>query len=102
MNEDHFVVQNGQMYQMKNKEKTQLKDKYVLQNGSILYPDGNLQIRDGKRLQLRDGECMDMQGNRYDSQDRFRDRMEKRNMDRMERDKIRENNTQENRNPKQK
>ena len=76
MSEDHFVVQKGQMYQMKNKEKTQLKDKYVLQNGSILYPDGNLQIRDGKRLQLRDGECMDMQGNRYDSQDSFRDRME--------------------------
>jgi len=83
MGQEHLMFQGGQMYRIRNQEKTQLNESMILKDGTKVNPDGNIQLKDQKQQRLRDGECLDMQGNRYENQDRFRDGMEKQERERM-------------------
>jgi hypothetical protein len=58
----------GQMFRVRNQEKIQLQEKLALQNGDVVNPDGNCQLKNGKQLRLKEGECLDMNGNRYENQ----------------------------------
>jgi len=84
MNEPHFMYQNGKMYRIENQAQSQLRQRWMLDDGTVVNPDGSLQMQNGKRDQLRNGECLDWEGRRYENQDRFRERMEQRVRDRMQ------------------
>jgi hypothetical protein len=81
------MMQNGQMYRIQNQERTQLQQQLALQDGSVVLPDGSVKKQDRERLRLKDGECLDMEGNRYENQERWQEKMEQRGADRMEREK---------------
>lgn len=72
--QEHLVYQNGQMYRFRNNEQEQVQEQVRLGNGIVVNPDGTYQNRNGKQLRLRDGECLDMEGKKYMSQQRFRER----------------------------
>lgn len=66
--EDHFMYMDGKMYQVKQGVRSEVKSQLRLENGMVVDPDGHYQIKDRERLQLRDGECLDLSGNRYQNQ----------------------------------
>jgi hypothetical protein len=90
MAQEHLMLQDGQMYRIQNQERTQLQEQLALQNGSVVMPDGSVKKQDREQLRLKDGECLDMEGNRYENQERWREKMEQRGMDRMDREKGKE------------
>ena len=77
------MMQNGQVFRIQNQERNQLREQMTLPNGTVVNPDGTVQSRDRKQFQLRDGECLDMEGRRYATQERFREKMEQRHMERL-------------------
>ena len=85
MAQEHLVLQNGQMYRVQNQQKSQLQEQLTLPNGTLVTPNGSVQAKEKKRFQLKDGECLDMEGKRYETQERFREKMEQRNIERMNR-----------------
>lgn len=76
MAQEHYVYQNGEMLQIRDQQQTRLQERLSLNNGAIVNPDGSYQLKNGTRLQLRDGECLDPDGNKYQNQQRFREKME--------------------------
>jgi hypothetical protein len=88
--QEHLMFQSGQMFRVQNQQKIQLMERLTLQNGTVVNPNGSVQLKDRKQLQLKDGECLDMDGKRYETQDRFRDKMVQRNMDRMDKERGKE------------
>lgn len=84
MAEPHFAYQNGQVIQTQNQMQTQLRSSWKLNNGTIVNPDGTYQNKNGKREQLRNGEYLDWDGQRYENQERFRERMQQRLQDKNE------------------
>ena len=68
----------------------------TLRNGTTVNPDGSVQLKNKKQLRLKDGECLDMDGNRYETRERFREKMEQR-MNRMDREKMKQENTRKGR-----
>ena len=91
MGEPHFVFQNGQMYRSQNQLHLQMREQLTLDNGILINPDGSYQLKNGRKEALREGQYLDREGKRYESRDRFREKMELRVRDRkdmMEREKI--------------
>lgn len=86
--QEHLMMQDGKMYQIKDQEQIQLQEQFKLKNGGIVNPDGSFQLQNQKQMRLKNGECLDMEGKRYESQDRFRDKMMKRNMDRSDKENM--------------
>ena len=69
--EDHFMFEDGKMYQVKQGVRSEVKSQVRMENGLVVDPDGHYQMKDRERLQLRDGECLDRLGNRYQNQMMF-------------------------------
>ncbi|MGC8749779.1 DUF6799 domain-containing protein [Hydrotalea sp.] len=72
--EDHLMMRDGKLYQVKNGEMLQLREQLRLKNGATIEPNGMYQLANQEKYQLRNGECMDMDGNRYLNQNRFNQR----------------------------
>lgn len=83
MAEPHLLFQNGILYRSQNQVQAQVHERMQLQNGATVNPDGSYMLK-GKKTQLKNGECLDMDGKRYETRDRFREKMELRVRDRME------------------
>lgn len=89
---DHLLLKDGRLYEVKQQTQTQaqtetmLQARVTLKNGTVVNLDGSYQLRNGDRLQLRNGECLNMDGEKFKSQDRFRDRMrvKEKQMDRVQ------------------
>lgn len=84
MAEPHFLFQDGKLYRTGNQARLQVQDQWKLQNGTIVNPDGSYQLKNGKKEQMRNGELLDQEGRKYESRERFREKMEFRVRDRME------------------
>ncbi|HEX8041461.1 MAG TPA: DUF6799 domain-containing protein [Chryseosolibacter sp.] len=48
----------------------------TLLDGTVVNADGTHRTADGDRLRLRDGECMDLDGNKYASEEQFRQQLQ--------------------------
>lgn len=72
--EDHLMLLDGTLYQMKQGTRTQVREQVKLNNGVTVNPDGSYQLQNQNKHQLRHGECLDMDGNRYLNQNRFNNR----------------------------
>jgi len=75
MSQDHLMYQGGQMYRIRNQEKSQLNEAMTLQNGTKV----NLMEYSNEGSEATAAERWRMSwhaGNRYENQDRFRDGME--------------------------
>lgn len=84
MAEPHFFYQNGAVYRNQNQMQSQIRETWKLQDGTVVNPDGTLQLNNGTKSKMRNGEFLDWEGKRYENRDRFRERMESRVRDRME------------------
>lgn len=71
---EHILLKDGIAYKVQDQIQTRLQTQLVLQNGTTVNPDGTCQLQNGKRLRLKDGQCLDMNGNKYRSQDRLREK----------------------------
>ena len=83
MAQQHLMMQDGQMYQLQNQEKTKLNQQLRLKNGMTINPDGSGAKKNGKQFRLQNGECLDMDGNRYENQERYMEKMEMHNREKM-------------------
>lgn len=72
---EHFMLQDGQMYQVRNGERLQLQSQMKLKNGTAINPDGSYQLKNGKQLRFKNGECMGIDGKRYKTQSKYMTRM---------------------------
>ena len=77
-NGKYFMMQRGRLYQMKNQQMQPVDSKIQCRNGATLNPDGSYHLKNGRRQQLRDGQCVDPDGNLYQSQQRYHDKMMRR------------------------
>ncbi len=68
MNQEYFIQDNGEMYQVLNQERSRLTQRFQLANGVAINPDGTFTIRNKMQRRLADGECLDGEGNRYQTQ----------------------------------
>lgn len=71
--EDHFMFQNGKLYQMKQGVRTEIQNQVKLSDGTLINPDGTYE-KEGRQLRLGEGECIDMNGNHYKSRMMFNKR----------------------------
>lgn len=72
--QEHIVYRNGQLYRVRHNEQVPVNEELALANGVTVYPDGTYQKGKQKRV-LLSGECLDMDGKRYATQERFREKM---------------------------
>jgi len=72
----HLMLKDGKVYQVHDQDMIQLREQLRLENGCIVNPDGSYQLQNKKQLKLKNGECLDMQGNRYKTQQEFRQQMQ--------------------------
>jgi hypothetical protein len=97
---EHLMMMDGEMYQVGVNKQEKVKEPLKLHNGMMINPDGSLMMKDQKMERMKNGECMDMEGNRYESKERFHEKMEHRMKDRIHMDKDREKNKPEMHNKK--
>lgn len=79
-NQEHFIYQNGQMYQFMNWEQTPLRQRLTLENGLVVSPDGTYRLKNRRQQKLGDGECLDPDGNRYASHEQLHQQLQQRFM----------------------
>lgn len=72
--EDHLMLLDGKLYLVEDGERTLVQSQLKLRNGGVANPDGSYQLQNQDRMKLRNGECLDMDGNRYQSQQRYNQR----------------------------
>ncbi|MGV3528357.1 MAG: DUF6799 domain-containing protein [Flavisolibacter sp.] len=72
--EDHLMLLDGKLYLVEDGDRTLVQSQLKLRNGGVANPDGSYQLQNQDRMQLRNGECLDMDGNRYQSQQRYNQR----------------------------
>jgi hypothetical protein len=75
MNREHYVYQDGQLYRVQNQERIHLREPVKLQSGLVIHTDGTYRNRDQVQARLLNGECLDPEGNKYQSQEQFRQQM---------------------------
>lgn len=71
--EDHVMMMNGKLYQMKEGIRTEVSSPIKLNDGTMLNTDGTYE-RDGVKHKLSEGECLDMNGYRYKNKTMFNKR----------------------------
>lgn len=76
-NGEYLVVEEGKAYKVQNKEKIQLKEKYMFKNGTAVNPDGKLEMKNGKKIQLKEGQVVDIEGNKYKNQHKYQTKRER-------------------------
>ncbi|MEO9644468.1 DUF6799 domain-containing protein [Ekhidna sp.] len=80
---EHVMFQDGQMYQIRNGERIQLKSQLKLKNGMSINPDGTYRNKAGKMFQFKDGQCMDLDGKKYRNKNTYMNRMNRMDKKRM-------------------
>lgn len=78
-NRTHFILMDGQVFQVRNQSQNQLQQKLNIGNGVTVNPNGTYQTRDRKQLQLLDGECLNMDGKLFKNAKVHRKMMIKKN-----------------------
>ncbi len=76
-----FLFVDGDMVQLADNEQVRLEEPIILQDCTVLNPDGSFQTMDGKQLRLKDGECLDMYGIKYRNEYQYRYKVKKENKD---------------------
>lgn len=71
--EDHVMMMNGKLYQMKEGVRSEVSSPIKLNDGTMLDTDGTYE-RDGVKHKLAEGECLDMNGYRYKNKTMFNKR----------------------------
>jgi hypothetical protein len=67
-----LVMVNGEMLELRDRAQNRLSEQQTLTDGTVVYPDGTYQTKDGKRLRLQDGECLDGDGIKYRNEYQYR------------------------------
>lgn len=63
---DRIILVDGDLLQIKDRDQIRLKDKIVLNDGTIVNANGTyIKDKDQDRLRLKDGSCLDMDGTLY-------------------------------------
>lgn len=58
-----YRMKNGKIYEVKNNKEVLVKKDVTLKNGTIVMPNGDYKLKDGKTMMLKNGECVDEEGN---------------------------------------
>ncbi len=69
---DHLYYEGGTVYQVTDQGRVRLQERIVLNDGTVVNPDGSYQTNTGRQLKLKDRQCADMEGNIYRSEKQFR------------------------------
>lgn len=67
-----LLVVNGEMLQLRDRAELHLREKQVLADGTVLYPNGRYVTPDGKKYRLGNGECLDGDGALYRNEYQYR------------------------------
>ncbi|MDG1572460.1 hypothetical protein OZ410_09045 [Robiginitalea sp. M366] len=89
----HFVALNGEMLQLRDRAEIHLREKQMLTDGTVLYPNGSYEAPDGKRYKLRNGECLDADGILYRNELQYRNKVQQENQG-LNPNQVRERNQQ--------
>lgn len=73
MNQEHFVYQDGVLFHILNQERQRVREQVRLRDGTTVDPDGTVRTRTREQSRLRNGECFGTDGNRFSSQQQFRE-----------------------------
>ncbi|MEZ4875713.1 MAG: DUF6799 domain-containing protein [Flavobacteriaceae bacterium] len=79
-NRIHYMLVEGEVFQIRNQFQNRLENEQNLGNGIILRPDGTYQTRNQEQLRLQDGECINMNGEEFKNTYQLRKNEAKRNM----------------------
>lgn len=87
--QDRLMMVDGDVLQIRDRDQIRLKDELVLNDGTIVKPNGTYKIpdqdqdrdrdRDRDQLRLRDGECLDMDGIKYRNEYQYRYKVQQEN-----------------------
>jgi hypothetical protein len=75
---DHYMMKNGEMYQVQAGVRTQMQNQMTLKNGTVIDPNGTVQMKNKEQYRLRDGEYLDNLGERYQTRERFKMMLDRR------------------------
>jgi len=67
----HFLFQNGNSWQIENGEKLLIRNRFIMQNGLVVNPDGTFKFGNLKKIKLKEGECLDPDGTLFRTQQQF-------------------------------
>ena len=67
-----LMLVDGDMLQIKDQDRVQLHDQLTLNDGTVVYPNGTYQNKDGVKLRLKNGECLDNDGVKYSNEYQYR------------------------------
>lgn len=70
--QDHLLYDDATLYQIRDEDHIILRNRIILNDGTVVNRDGSYQTRTGEPLRLMNGQCMDMDGNLYRSRQQFR------------------------------
>jgi len=57
-----YQMKNGKIYMVQGRKETLLKQKVVLKDSTIIFPNGNCKVKKGKMMMLKNGACIDANG----------------------------------------
>ncbi len=67
-----LVMINGEMLELRDRAEMHLREKQTLEDGTVVFPNGQYQTRDGLKFRLKDGECLDNDGIKYRNEYQYR------------------------------
>ncbi len=69
----YFFMENGRVLHILEATGmgSKIQNDMVLENGTVIKPDGSYQLKNGTLLHLRNGQIMDMNGVKYKSERKF-------------------------------
>lgn len=62
MKEDHVMMKDGKLVQMKDGKTMDFVADMTLPNGTVIMKDGNVKKKDGTTVMLKNGDCVMMDG----------------------------------------
>ena len=65
---EYCIMLNEKVYHYQKDGVSLLSDDLILNDGTVVNPDGKLKLKNGKSAKLEDGECIGMSGKRYKDQ----------------------------------
>ena len=69
--EEYLLFEGGKLYWMQKGVRFEVKNQIILNNGTVLNPNGSYHIKVHDNFQLANGECFDLSGNRYRNEEMF-------------------------------
>ena len=64
-NRMHYMLIDGEMYQIENQFQHRLKNQINLADGGTVNPDGTYQTQNRKQMKLQNGECLNLDGQKF-------------------------------------